>query len=99
MGVRAVSDDNKLLLTGCRADILTRERLTDDKISHRVLLENVLVLALARPEKPTDDDKGSELVLQVTLAVTADQAVKLADATLVGPVWLIVHPPAAKADK
>ena len=99
MGVRAISEGNKFLLPGCRVDILAREQGTADKVKHRVLLENVLVLALAHQDKLTDDEKRSDPNMQVTLAVTAEQAVKLADAMVGGPVRLVVHPPRADNDE
>jgi len=97
MGVRVVGDDgNRFLLPGCRVDVLARERTGHDKIRHQVLLENILVLSVSRRELPGGEEKGSEPVPSATLAVTPEQATKLADALGEAPVRLIVRLPEAK---
>jgi len=94
MGVRLVGDDgNRFLLPGCRVDVLARD--PTDKLRHQVLLENILVLAVTRRDVP-GEEKGAEPAPSATLAVTPEQAARLADALTDAPVRLIVRLAEAK---
>jgi Flp pilus assembly protein CpaB len=116
MGIRVIGDDpGRFVVPGSRADILVRERLGEDKFQYKILLQNILLLAVNRAdmppieakggernprgEIPPDEAKGGEAVLIVSVAVTAEQGEKLADALKEGPLRLIVRPFDAKSRK
>jgi len=97
MGIRVITDDGgNFVVPGVRADILVRQKI-EDKQQHKVLMHNILLLAVNRPPSGAqpavgEETKGQDTILSVSVAVTAEQGEKLADALIDGPLRLLVRP-------
>jgi len=99
MSVRIGSDAavvGPLVLPGSQVDIIGNVPQEDDskKFSSKVIVENVLVLEVNTQREPPKKEGGIILnTATVTLAVTVEEAQKLAEATQRGPLTFVVRKP------
>lgn len=91
--IRVIAEDGgRFIVPGCRADVMVRGRSNEEGVRHKVLLQDILVLVVNGPEAV---EGAKDATLSASVAVTPEQAEKLADALVEGPVRLLVRPPGA----
>lgn len=89
--VNAESTSGGFVLPNSRVDVVWVARRGDQESTAKIILQNVLVMAVdLMPVRP--DDKQAHIANTVTLALTPEQSERLSLATEMGTVKLVLRP-------